>query len=68
MTEQEKKDLKIVLSIIVFLIYLEGCIISTGLNTYAKTNLTVIDGILIFLAIMLLFAVRIAYDVWKEKK
>ena len=68
MTEQEKKDLKIGLSIIVFLIYLEGCIISTGLNTYVKTNLTVIDGILIFLAIMLLFAVRIAYDAWKEKK
>ena len=68
MIKQEKKDLKIGLSIIVFLIFLEGYIISTGLNTYVKTNLSIIDGILIFIVIMLLFAARIAYDVWKEKK
>ena len=68
MTKQEKKDLKIGLSIMVFIVFLEGCVISTGLNNCLKTNLSVIEGIFIFLAFMLLVVARIAYDVWNEKK
>lgn len=60
-----KQDLmKIVLMIIGLLIY-EGYLISTMLNQYLKANISIINGILIFLVVILGVVINNVY--WIKK-
>lgn len=62
-----KQDLmKIVLMIIGLLIY-EGYLISTMLNQYLKANISIINGILIFLVVILGIVINNVYWIKKNE-
>ena len=68
MNNYEKKDLLFGIFLILFFSFLTSYIISTSLNVHFNTNLSLMDGILIYLTFIFIIFIRIIYDIWCEKQ